>query len=129
MKSPDAIHAHMLLDSGQDGYVHRFHALYLYQDILGQWKCQLTHLTLKSKMYFIGTDNLIFVIKSNYPSKQQGTPPCPFPAFTLCRKQWPCNTPSENSLKSKTNTRTGKTVLRLVKIQSLRKIPLTSRTL
>jgi hypothetical protein len=43
--------------------------------------------------------------------------------------QWPCNTPSENSLKSKTNTRTEKTMLKLVKIQSLRKISLISRTL
>jgi hypothetical protein len=39
-------------------------------------------------------------------------------------KEWPCNTPSEDSLKSKTNTITGKTMLRLVKIQSLRKIGL-----
>jgi beta-lactamase regulating signal transducer with metallopeptidase domain len=39
----------------------------------------------------------------------------------MCRPsddvQWPCNTPSEDSLKSKTNTTTGKTMLRLVKIQ------------
>jgi hypothetical protein len=44
-------------------------------------------------------------------------------------RQWPCDTPSENSLKSKTNTRTGKTMLKLVKIQSLIKIPLTLRKL
>jgi hypothetical protein len=43
--------------------------------------------------------------------------------------QWPCNTSSENSSKSKTNTNTEKTVLKLVKIQSLRKISLISRTL
>jgi hypothetical protein len=36
--------------------------------------------------------------------------------------QWPCHTPSENSSKSKTNTMTGKTMLKLVKIKSLRKI-------
>jgi hypothetical protein len=42
--------------------------------------------------------------------------------LTVRSKQWPCNTPSENS-------RTGKTVLKLVKIQSLRKISLISRTL
>jgi hypothetical protein len=40
-----------------------------------------------------------------------------------------CNTPSENSSKSKTNTTTGKTILRLVKIQSLRKIGVISRAL
>jgi hypothetical protein len=43
--------------------------------------------------------------------------------------EWPCNTPSENSSKSKTNTTTGKTTLKLVKIQSLRKISLIPRTL
>jgi hypothetical protein len=39
-----------------------------------------------------------------------------------CSLEWPCNTPSEDSSKSKTNTTTGKTMLKLVKIQSLRKI-------
>jgi hypothetical protein len=38
--------------------------------------------------------------------------------------QWPCNTSSENSSKSKTNTRTGKAVLKLVKILSFRNIGL-----
>jgi hypothetical protein len=38
-------------------------------------------------------------------------------------------TPSENSSKSKTNTTIGKTMLRLVKIQSLRKIGVISRAL
>jgi hypothetical protein len=44
-------------------------------------------------------------------------------------REWPCNTSSENSSKTKTNTRTGKIVLKLVRIQSLRKISLISKTL
>jgi hypothetical protein len=38
--------------------------------------------------------------------------------------KWPCNTSSENSSKSKTNTRTGKPVLKLVKIPNFRNIGL-----
>jgi hypothetical protein len=37
---------------------------------------------------------------------------------------WPCNTPSKNTSKSKTNTTTGKIVLKLVKILSFRNIGL-----
>jgi hypothetical protein len=42
----------------------------------------------------------------------------------LTSKQLGCNTSSENSSKSKTNTTTGKTVLKLVKILSFRNIGL-----
>jgi hypothetical protein len=39
----------------------------------------------------------------------------PLFSYSRVRLQWPCNTSSENSSKSKINTATGKTVLKLVK--------------
>jgi hypothetical protein len=44
-------------------------------------------------------------------------------------KHWPCNTPPENSSKSKTNNMTGKTMLKLIKKFSLIKITVILRTL
>jgi hypothetical protein len=41
-----------------------------------------------------------------------------------CTVKWPCDTSSENSSKSKTTTVIKMTMLKLVKIQSLRKISL-----